>query len=320
MDKILANDGIDNSAKEALEAKGFMVSTQKVEADQLIETLNAEQYAVLIIRSATKVTEKVLREAKYLKLVIRAGVGLDNIDLQAAESCGIQVNNTPAASSQAVAEWGMAAMFTLARKMSMLSEKMPSKGHQEFKSLKKAAKGMELSSKTLGIVGFGRIGRTLASYALGMGMQVHAHDPFIKETKIEVPLNITGHSLKAMVSLVEQDVLFSSSDFISLHVPKGDKPLIDANVLSKMKSSAFLLNAARGGVVDEFALLDALDKAHIAGAALDVFENEPHVNSALLKHPKIFCTPHIGASTIEAQKRIGDEIVSIIDAFNVADA
>ncbi len=309
MVKILANDGIDLSAKQQLEQAGFQVETQKVDQQDLINQINQEEYQVLLVRSATKVDASLLEACKTLKLIGRAGVGLDNIDLVKAKELGVKVFNTPSSSSIAVAELIVGAMFALSRKLDAAAQKMPKEGHEHFKSLKKSFKGSELRGKTLGIIGFGRIGKALASYAYALGMKVVAHDAFLNDT-VELELKIADQKMKLSQHLSSFDEVLQKSDYLSLHIPKAKdrSPIIGESEFKQMPSNAYLLNAARGGVVDEMALLDALDRDEIAGAFLDVFEQEPTPNSALLKHSKILSTPHIGASTIEAQQRIGIEI------------
>jgi len=316
MVKILANDGIDPKAQAKLEDLGYEVETTKVPQENLIEQLNTEEYQVLLVRSATKVNADVFESCKGLKLIGRAGVGLDNIDLDSAKSHNVKVFNTPSSSSIAVAELVMTNMFSLSRKVFQSNRKMPSEGSEHFSTLKKSFKGSELRGKTLGVIGFGRIGKALASYALGIGMNVLAHDRSLKgEQEILIPL--MDQQIKLQVSISSFEEVLAKSDYISFHVPKqsNGSALIDKRHFSTMKKTVFLINTARGGVIEEFDLLDALDRGEIAGAALDVFENEPNPNEALLKHPKISVTPHIGAATTEAQARIGEEIIDNITAF-----
>jgi D-3-phosphoglycerate dehydrogenase len=314
MFKLLANDGIDPIGKEILEKAGFTVDTQTVPQEQLAEAL--QNYDALTVRSATKVRKELINSCPNLKLIGRGGVGMDNIDVDYARNKGIAVVNTPAASSLSVAELVFAHLFTGVRFLQDANRAMPSKGATAFNDLKKAyAKGIELRGKTIGIIGFGRIGRETAKIALGLGMDVLAYDfspipetlPVVFSGGIEVNLPVKG---------VTFETLLAESDFISLHVPFTDKPIIGAAEFAQMKNGAALVNCSRGGTVDETALLAALDSGKLAFAGLDVFDNEPTPRQDLLSHPKISLSPHIGASTNEAQERIGTELAQlIIDHF-----
>ena len=314
MFKLLANDGIDPIGKEILEKAGFTVDTQTVPQEQLAEAL--QNYDALTVRSATKVRKELIDACPNLKLIGRGGVGMDNIDVDYARNKGIAVVNTPAASSLSVAELVFAHLFTGVRFLQDANRAMPSKGATAFNDLKKAyAKGIELRGKTIGIIGFGRIGRETAKIALGLGMDVLAYDfspipetlPVVFSGGIEVNLPVKG---------VTFETLLAESDFISLHVPFTDKPIIGAAEFAQMKNGAALVNCSRGGTVDETALLAALDSGKLTFAGLDVFDNEPTPRQDLLSHPKISLSPHIGASTNEAQERIGTELAQlIIDHF-----
>ena len=314
MFKLLANDGIDPIGKEILEKAGFTVDTQTVPQEQLAEAL--QNYDALTVRSATKVRKELINSCPNLKLIGRGGVGMDNIDVDYARNKGIAVVNTPAASSLSVAELVFAHLFTGVRFLQDANRAMPSKGATAFNDLKKAyAKGIELRGKTIGIIGFGRIGRETAKIALGLGMDVLAYDfspipetlPLVFSGGIEVNLPVKG---------VTFETLLAESDFISLHVPFTDKPIIGAAEFAQMKNGATLVNCSRGGTVDETALLAALDSGKLAFAGLDVFDNEPTPRQDLLSHSKISLSPHIGASTNEAQERIGTELAQlIIDHF-----
>ena len=314
MFKLLANDGIDPIGKEILEKAGFTVDTQTVPQEQLAEAL--QNYDALTVRSATKVRKELIDTCPNLKLIGRGGVGMDNIDVDYARNKGIAVVNTPAASSLSVAELVFAHLFTGVRFLQDANRAMPSKGATAFNDLKKAyAKGIELRGKTIGIIGFGRIGRETAKIALGLGMDVLAYDfspipetlPLVFSGGIEVNLPVKG---------VTFETLLAEADFISLHVPFSDKPIIGVAEFSQMKNGAALVNCSRGGTVDETALLAALDSGKLAFAGLDVFDNEPTPRQDLLSHAKISLSPHIGASTNEAQERIGTELAQlIIDHF-----
>lgn len=309
---ILANDGIDAAGKALLEKAGFTVITEKVAQEKLAEEINAKGYVALTVRSATKVRKDLIDACPGLKVIGRGGVGMDNIDVEYARSKGIAVINTPAASSHSVAELVFAHLFGVVRFLYDANRQMPVKGETEFDALKKKyAKGIELQGKTIGIVGFGRIGQSVAKIALGLGMRVIAHDPFLKEAVIELNINGAG-SVKVPVPTTSLEEVIKNSDFISLHVPGGK--VITANEIAQMKNGVILCNAARGGVIDETDLVAGLDSGKIAHACLDVFENEPKPSALLLQHPKISLTPHIGASTEEAQERIGIELAEKIIA------
>lgn len=310
---ILANDGIANSGKVLLEQAGHKVVTATVAQDDLINAINDNNYEVVLVRSATTVRKEVMDACPNLKMIGRGGVGMDNIDVEYGRNKGLHVFNTPAASSQSVAELVMAQLFSLVRMTYDANKNMPSNGATEFKKLKKKyGKGVELRGKTLGIIGFGRIGQSVAQYALGCGMTVIAHDPFVPNANIS--LSIQGKVIEVTITTTSMEELIASADFISLHVPKqaDGSAVIDTDELSKMKDGVYLVNAARGGVIDEDALVEALDNNKVAACALDVFENEPTPNEALLKHEKIASTPHIGAATLEAQDRIGEELANYI--------
>lgn len=313
--KILANDGIADAAIKKLNDAGFEVSTVNVPQDQLVSAINSENYSALLVRSATKVRQDLIDACPGLKLIGRGGVGMDNIDVEYARSKNIHVINTPAASSQSVAELVMGELFSLSRSLYDAHRNMPEEGSTNFKSLKKAySKGQELRGKTIGIVGFGRIGQSLASYALGIGMKVIPVD--VQSNTVEVPVNIYGvGTLKAKLTPLNNLIeVIGELDYISVHIPKqkNGAAVIDEDLISRMKPGVIVVNAARGGVIDENALLKGIDSGQIAGAALDVFENEPTPNSVLLKHNKIASTPHIGAATVEAQDRIGLELAEQI--------
>ena len=312
--KILANDGISPAGIAKLEAAGVTVSTEHVPQDQLIDAINTQGYVGLMVRSATTVRQDLIDACPNLKMIGRGGVGMDNIDVDYARGKGLAVFNTPAASSQSVAELVMGHLFDVARSIFDSNRQMPARGASEFKKLKKAyGKGTELRGKTLGIVGFGRIGRSLASYALGCGMDVIACDPYAQDGKVTVMIG-ASQTLEVDVPRHDLDTLLAQSDFVSLHVPKqaDGSAVLGASQLAAMKPGACVVNAARGGVIDEDALMAALDNGALRYAALDVFENEPTPREDLLAHPKVALTPHIGAATTEAQDRIGEELADQI--------
>ncbi|MCF8329339.1 MAG: 3-phosphoglycerate dehydrogenase [Crocinitomicaceae bacterium] len=310
--KILANDGISSKGKELLIAAGFTVITDKVEQDQLAKTVNEQGIEMILVRSATTVRKEVIDACPDLKLIGRGGVGMDNIDVAYAREKGITVINTPASSSQSVAELVMGHLFSLSR---FLQDSFKNMESGDFSSLKKKyAKGIELRGKTIGIIGFGRIGQSLASYALGAGMDVIAVDQFTTPVKISVPIGMNNNIDVEITPTTDLQSVLGKLDYISLHVPKqaDGSAVITASEFSKMKKGVLIVNASRGGVIDENDLLVALEEGIIGGIALDVYENEPNPRKDLLNHPKIACTPHIGAATLEAQDRIGEELAQLI--------
>jgi D-3-phosphoglycerate dehydrogenase len=311
--KILANDGIDAQGKALLEKAGFTVVTEKVAQENLAQAINEQHYVGLTVRSATKVRKDVIDACPNLKLIGRGGVGMDNIDVDYARSKGIEVVNTPAASSHSVAELVFAHLFNAVRFLYDSNRQMPVNGETQFETLKKKyAKGIELKGKTIGIIGFGRIGQSVAKIALGCGMKVLAFDPFLKEALIQLDIQGVDEKVAVKLHTVPLEKLLAESDFITLHVPGGK--VIAKNEIAQMKNGVVLANAARGGVIDEADLLEALNSGKVAHACLDVFENEPTPKKELLSHPKISLTPHIGAATEEAQERIGIELAELIIA------
>ena len=311
---ILANDGIDTTGKSLLEKAGFTVITEKVSQENLASEINEKNYVALTVRSATKVRKDVIDACPNLKVIGRGGVGMDNIDVDYARSKGLQVINTPAASSNSVAELVFAHLFNAVRFVYDSNRKMPSVGNTKFEELKKNySKGVELRNKTIGIIGFGRIGQSTAKIALGCGMNVLAYDPFVKEVVLNLEIHGTP-GIDVNIKTVSLDELIANSDIISLHVPGGK--MITEKEINNMKQGVILVNASRGGVIDEADLINGLNSGKIAHACLDVFENEPTPNETLLKHTKISMTPHIGAATNEAQERIGIELAEkLIDAL-----
>jgi D-3-phosphoglycerate dehydrogenase len=315
--RILANDGISPAGKLKLENLGYTVLTEHVQQDALTEFINEENISVLLVRSATKVRADLIDACKNLKLIGRGGVGLDNIDVDFANSKGIEVINTPAASSQSVAELVMGSLFSMVRMTYDANRKMPVVGNREFKDLKKKySNGLELRGKTLGIVGTGRIGRSVASYAMGIGMKVLGYDAFSRQASTLVPVP-NSEPVKVDINMVDLNTLFQVSDFITIHVPAqpDNKPLFQKAELDRMKNGVYLVNASRGGLIEEDTLIAALDSGKVAGATLDVFMNEPTPQEAILSHPKLITTPHIGAATLEAQERIGLELADKINDF-----
>jgi D-3-phosphoglycerate dehydrogenase / 2-oxoglutarate reductase len=306
--KILANDGISKNGILALEKGGFEVITTRVAQEQVANFVNEKNIDVLLVRSATKVRKDIIDACPNLKIIGRGGAGLDNIDVNYAKSKGIHVINTPAASSESVAELVFAHLFTGVRFLHDSNRNMPLEGDTNFSGLKKAyANGLELRGKTLGIIGIGNIGQATAKMALGLGMKVIANDSNIDKTDVTVDF-FDGQSITTTIASQPLDSLIKESDFISLHVPAQDTYIIGEKEFAIMKDGVGIINSARGGVIDEVALVKALDSGKVLFAGLDVFENEPRPEITLLMHPKISLTPHIGSGTAEAQDRIGIEL------------
>ena len=315
MAKILANDGISTSGVEALESNGYEVSTTNVAQEQLINHINENQIDVLLVRSATTVRKDLIDACSSLKIIGRGGVGMDNIDVDYARDKGLHVINTPAASSSSVAELVFAHLYGGVRYLFDANRQMPLEGDTKFKVLKKNyAGGSELRGKTMGIIGFGRIGQETAKIALGVGMNVIAHDPFMEKAALKVALG-NDVTVDYSIPMASFETVIKDADFISLHVPAQDKPVIGKKEFAMMKKGAGLINAARGGVIDEEALLDALDSGQLSFAGLDTFVNEPKPAMKVLMHPNVSLTPHIGAATNEAQDRIGTELAQQIHAI-----
>lgn len=313
--KVLANDGVSPSGINALEDAGFEVVTTKVAQEELIDYINAKNIDVLLVRSATTVRKNLIDACPNLKVIGRGGVGMDNIDVAYAREKGLHVINTPAASSASVAELVFAHLYNGVRFLYDANRNMPLDGDSKFAALKKAyAKGVELRGKTLGILGFGRIGQATAKVALGAGMKVIYHDPYIDKAEINLDFYDGQHLTFPLESMTKEEIL-KQSDFISLHVPAQKEYVIGKAEIEIMKNGAGLINASRGGVVDELALLDALEAKKLAFAGLDVFENEPKPAIKILMNPNVSLSPHIGAATNEAQDRIGLELADQIKSL-----
>ena len=310
--KILANDGISQSGIEALQNNGFEVITTKVAQVQLENFINKHQIDGILVRSATQVRQELIDACPSIKLIGRGGVGMDNIDVDYAINQGIHVINTPKASSNSVAELVFAHLFGMVRFLHQSNREMPLEGDSRFKDLKKAyALGSELRGKKIGIIGFGRIGQEVARIALGLGMEVLATDRFIESAAISVDF-FNGQKITITIETIDLDILLKESDFISLHVPVQEDYVIGTKEISKMKTGVGIINAARGGVIDEMALIKAIEKNKVKFAGLDVFEKEPNPEIQLLMNPELSLTPHIGAATVEAQDRIGIELATQI--------
>ena len=303
MIRILANDGIAANGKKLLEDAGFEVVTEKIPQEELMEKLN--DFDVICVRSATKVRQPLIDASPNLKAICRGGVGIDNIDHEYAASKGIPTYNTPAASSAAVAELVFAHFFGLSRGVHRANRELVAEG-SEFGKLKKAyAGGQQLRGRTLAIVGFGRIGIEAARIGLGLGMRVLPVDLYKEEETVSIEF-FDGQSVDFTLKTVSLDEALAQADYLTIHVPGGD--LIGADELAKMKDGVIIANTSRGGVINEDALLDALNSGKVAGAALDVFVGEPNPRRDLLTHPNVSVTPHIGAATREAQANIGVEL------------
>lgn len=318
MIKILANDGIDANGKKILEEAGFTVMTDKITQENLMTELN--NFDAILVRSATKVRKELIDACPNLKLVGRGGVGMDNIDIEYAKNKGIKVVNTPASSSVSVAELVFAHIFSAARLIQITNRVMPNEGNTKFNDLKKvASNGIELQGKTMGIFGFGRIGQEVAKMAIGLGMQVLAFDPYVE--KVDLSLNLPALGLnsriKVTINTVSDESVLTHADFITFHLPfnEGDKAIVNAEKMAKMKRGVGLVNCSRGGVINEVDLLAALNSGQVGFAGLDVFEKEPPVNMDILKHDNVSLSPHIGGSTKEAQNRIGIELAEKVIEF-----
>jgi D-3-phosphoglycerate dehydrogenase len=315
--KVLANDGISKSGILALEKAGFEVITTKVAQEQVANFVNKNDISVILVRSATKVRADIIDACPGLKIIGRGGVGMDNIDVDYAKSKGIHVINTPAASAESVAELVFAHLFSGVRFLHDSNRNMPLEGDTKFESLKKAyANGIELRGKTLGIIGIGRIGQATAKIALGLGMKVIVTDSLIEKVDVTVSF-FDGQSITTTLVSQSLESLLKESDFISVHVPNQESYLIGEKEFNLMKDGVGIVNCARGGVIDEVALVKALDDGKVLFAGLDVYENEPTPEIIILMNPKISLTPHVGAATLEAQDRIGTELAQqIIDLLS----
>lgn len=310
---ILANDGLSQKGIDALLSAGHTLLNHRVAQEQLINFLNEHQVEVLLVRSATQVRKELIDQVPSLKIIGRGGVGMDNIDVEYAESKGISVINTPAASSRSVAEMVFAHFFSLARFLHDANRMMPLEGETQFNQLKKSyANAVELSGKTLGIIGFGGIGKEVAQMGIALGMKVKVATRKPRKEKIELSF-FDGQKVEFEITTEVADASFYQDvDFLSINTPKTNGYLLDAEQFEMMKDGVFIVNTARGGVLNEEALLHYIDTEKIAGAALDVFENEPQPELNILMHPQLSLSPHLGGSTIDAQEKIGLELAEQI--------
>jgi D-3-phosphoglycerate dehydrogenase len=310
--KILANDGISQSGITTLEKAGFEVMTTRVAPEQLIDFINMQGIDALLVRSATQVRKELIDRCPGLKLIGRGGVGMDNIDVAYATAKGIHVINTPAASSGSVAELVFAHLYGGVRHLYDANRIMPLEGDTRFSQLKKNySGGIELRGKTLGVIGFGKIGKATARIALGIGMNVLYCDPDISETTVGLPF-FDGREITFELKSTSKEALLKASDFITLHVPAQSSYVIGKKEFDKMKKGVGIINASRGGVMDEIALIDAIESGMVSFAGLDVFESEPSPEIRIIMHPNISFPPNMGAATREAQDRIGLDLAQLV--------
>jgi D-3-phosphoglycerate dehydrogenase / 2-oxoglutarate reductase len=315
--RILINDGMHPKGVQLLKDAGHDVDTNFIPQEELTSKLNS--YDAVLVRSATKIRKELIDQSPNLKLIGRGGVGLDNIDVSYAKEKGIAVFNTPAASTRSVAELAIAHLFGIVRSLPMVNKKMALDGINDFKSLKKtASKGIELEGKTLGLIGFGRIAKETASIALGCGMKIIAFDPYISEGDVPVKLHPSyDNNYKINVKTTTKEEVLAESDFISLHIPGGQGYVLDAPEFEQMKDGVGIVNCARGGTISENALIEAINSEKVKYVATDVFENEPPTDDRLLRMDNVGLSPHIGASTQEAQERVGVQLAkSVLDYFS----
>ena len=310
--KILANDGISESGKNKLEEYGFEVDLTKVSQEQLVSYINENEISTILVRSATQVRADIIDNCPSIKIIGRGGVGMDNIDVEYAKSKGVNVINTPAASSKSVAELVFSHLFGCVRFLHESNRSMPLEGDTKFKELKKSyAGGTELSEKTLGIIGFGRIGQEVAKIAIGVGMKVIFYDKFNEKADIKLDF-FDGQNLSFKLKSSTFDELLNNSDYITVHIPASKEYIIDSDQFAKMKNGVGLLNLSRGGIINEEELIKNIESGKISFAGIDTFEGEPSPSMKILMNSNISLTPHIGAATVEAQDRIGVELADKI--------
>ncbi len=310
--KILANDGISESGKNKLEEYGFKVDLTKVSQEQLVSYINENEISTILVRSATQVRADIIDNCPSIKIIGRGGVGMDNIDVEYAKSKGVSVINTPAASSKSVAELVFSHLFGCVRFLHESNRSMPLEGDTKFKELKKSyAGGTELSEKTLGIIGFGRIGQEVAKIAIGVGMKVIFYDKFNENADIKLDF-FDGQNLSFKLKSSTFEELLNNSDYITVHIPASKEYIIDSDQFAKMKNGVGLLNLSRGGIINEEELIKNIESGKISFAGIDTFEGEPNPSMKILMNSNISLTPHIGAATGEAQDRIGVELADKI--------
>ncbi|MEN5308185.1 D-2-hydroxyacid dehydrogenase [Chryseobacterium cucumeris] len=311
--KVLANDGISKAGENTLKEAGIEILDNRVAQDHVINFINDNNVDVLLVRSATKVRQDLIDACPGLKIIGRGGIGMDNIDVEYAKSKGIKVINTPTASSKSVAELVFGHFISLARFLHESNRLMPLEGETHFNAMKKSfSNAYELSGKTLGVIGFGSIGQEVIKIGIALGMKVTV---LTRSPKTEVlTLNFfNGESVNfEITSTNDMDAFLKDADFISINTPKTNEYIIDTPQFEKMKDGVYIVNTARGGVINEVTLIDFIESGKVAGAALDVFENEPNPELPLLMNPALSLSPHVGGSTVDAQEKIGIELAEQI--------
>ncbi|MDN4010883.1 D-2-hydroxyacid dehydrogenase [Chryseobacterium gambrini] len=319
--KVLANDGISKAGEQALKNAGIEVLDNRVAQDHVINFINENNVDVLLVRSATKVRQDLIDACPSLKIIGRGGIGMDNIDVEYAIDKGIYIINTPTASSKSVAELVFAHFFSLARFLHESNRLMPLEGETHFNAMKKSfSKAYELSGKTLGVIGFGSIGQEVVKMGISLGMKVKVltRKPKTKVLSLEF---FDGQSVNfEITSTNDMDEFLKDTDFISLNTPKTNEYIIDTPQFEKMKDGVYIVNTARGGVMNEVSLIDFIESGKVAGAALDVFEKEPTPEVLLLMNPSLSLSPHVGGNTVDAQEKIGlelaEQIIKIKETIN----
>ena len=314
--KVLANDGISESGKKALLDAGIELVEHRVSQEHLARIINENEIDVLLVRSATKLRQELIDACPTLKIIGRGGVGMDNIDVEYARSKGIKVINTPKASSRSVAEMVFAHFLSLARFLHESNRMMPLEGETQFNALKKSySNAYELEGKTLGVIGFGGIGKEVVKIGISLGMKVKVCTRSPKTETISLEF-FDGQKVNfEITSTNDMDEFLKDLDFLSINTPKTKEYIIDTPQFEKMKDGIFIVNTARGGVINEVSLLDFIEDEKVAGAALDVFENEPNPELPLLMNPKLSLSPHLGGNTVDAQEKIGTELATQIIAL-----
>ncbi|RLJ32281.1 D-3-phosphoglycerate dehydrogenase [Chryseobacterium sp. 7] len=311
--KVLANDGISKAGERTLKEAGIEILDNRVAQDHVINFINDNNVDVLLVRSATKVRQNLIDACPGLKIIGRGGIGMDNIDVEYARSKGIKVINTPTASSKSVAELVFGHFLSLARFLHESNRLMPLEGETHFNAMKKSfSNAYELSGKTLGVIGFGSIGQEVIKIGIALGMKVTV---LTRSPKTEVlTLNFfNGQSVDfEITSTNDMDAFLKDADFISINTPKTNEYIIDTPQFEKMKDGVYIVNTARGGVINEVTLIDYIESGKVAGAALDVFENEPSPELPLLMNPALSLSPHVGGNTVDAQEKIGIELAEQI--------
>lgn len=309
---VLANDGISEKGIQLLKEADITVLDARVSAEHLSNFINENNVDVLLVRSATQVRKNLIDECPNLKIIGRGGVGMDNIDVDYAIDKGIYIINTPKASRKSVAELVFAHFFSLARFLHESNRLMPLEGETKFNTLKKSFNNAtELSGKTLGVIGMGNIGLEVIKIGISLGMSIVAYNRTPKTENVKISF-FDGQSLHFEIKSVNLDEVLKKSDFISINISNAEKYFIDNEQIAMMKEGVFIANTARGGVLNEVALIDAIERGKVAGAALDVFENEPNLEIEILMNPALSLSPHIGGNTLEAQNRIAEELAEQI--------